>query len=116
MITIDHDKLMVIEMGIRNEYPMASKEAFKILSGLWLRSSCGVKYSYTFTWLGRPMVQLPEDILRIQEVIYTIKPDVIVETGVAHCGSLIFYAGLCKAIGKGKVIGIDIEIRPHNRK
>ena len=55
-------------------------------------------------------------MLRIQEVIYDIKPDVIVETGVAHGGSLIFYASLCTAIGKGRVIGIDIEIRPHNRK
>ena len=61
------------------------------------------------------MIQLPEDMLRIQEVIYDVNPDVIVETGVAHGGSLIFYASLFTAIGKGRVIGIDIEIRPHNR-
>ena len=61
------------------------------------------------------MIQLPEDMIRIQEVISDIKPDVIVETGVAHGGSLIFYASLCTALGKGRVIGIDIEIRPHNR-
>ena len=54
-------------------------------------------------------------MIRIQEVIYTLKPDVIVETGVAHGGSLIYYASLCKLVGKGKVVGVDIEIRPHNR-
>jgi cephalosporin hydroxylase len=62
------------------------------------------------------VIQLPEDMIRIQELIYEIQPDVIVETGVAHGGSLIFYAGLCAAMGKGRVIGIDIEIRPHNRE
>ncbi|HXP48355.1 MAG TPA: CmcI family methyltransferase, partial [Bacteroidia bacterium] len=59
---------------------------------------------------------LPEDMIRIQEVIFTIQPDLIIETGVAHGGSLIYYSTLCKAIGKGHVIGIDIEIRSHNRK
>ena len=96
--------------------PLSSAEAFKILSQAWLRCGWDTKYVYSFTWLGRPIIQLPEDMFRIQEVIYRIKPDVIIETGVAHGGSLIFYASLCKAIGKGRVIGIDIEIRPHNRK
>jgi len=73
------------------------------------------KYPYTFSWLGRPIIQLPEDIIRIQEVIYRLKPDVIIETGVAHGGSLILYASLCQAMGKGRVIGVDVEIRPHNR-
>ena len=90
--------------------------AFSIISEAWLRTGWDTKYVYGFSWLGRPVIQLPEDMLRIQEVIYDIKPDVIVETGVAHGGSLIFYASLCTAIGKGRVIGIDIEIRPHNRK
>ncbi len=66
--------------------------------------------------MGRPIIQLPEDMIRIQELIYTLKPDVVVETGVAHGGSLIFYASLFQAIGKGRTIGIDIEIRPHNRQ
>ena len=66
--------------------------------------------------MGRPIIQLPEDVLRIQEVIYRVQPDVIIETGVAHGGSLIFYASLFKAMGRGRVIGIDIEIRPHNRR
>ena len=90
-------------------------KAFSIISDAWLRAGWDTKYVYGFSWLGRPVIQLPEDMLRIQEVIYDIKPDVIVETGIAHGGSLIFYASLCTAIGKGRVIGIDIEIRPHNR-
>lgn len=95
---------------------IGSQEAFKIISNIWLRSGWDSKYVYSFSWLGRPIIQLPEDIIRIQEVIFSIKPDVIIETGVAHGGSLIFYATLCKAMEKGKVIGVDIEIRSHNRK
>lgn len=92
-----------------------SKESFEIISRNWVKVGWDQKYVYTFSWLGRPIIQLPEDIIRMQEVIYRIKPDVIVETGVAHGGSLIFYASLCKAIGKGRIIGIDINIRQHNR-
>ncbi|OGJ87028.1 MAG: hydroxylase [Candidatus Raymondbacteria bacterium RifOxyA12_full_50_37] len=97
-------------------YSMASAEGFELAAKAWLRCGWDAKYVYTFTWFGRPIIQLPDDILRIQEIIYSIKPDVIIETGVAHGGSLIFYASLCKAIGKGQVIGIDIEIRSHNKK
>lgn len=97
-------------------YGLGTAEAFAILSDVWLRSGWDTKYVYSFTWLGRPIIQLPEDIIRIQEVIYKVKPDVIVETGVAHGGSLVFYASLCQAFGRGRVIGIDVEIRPHNRK
>lgn len=93
-----------------------SKEAFQLISQQWLKIGWNQKYPYTFSWLGRPIVQLPEDMIRLQEVIYQVRPDVIIETGVAHGGSLIFYASLCKALEKGRVIGIDIEIRPHNRK
>lgn len=97
-------------------YSLGTEEAFSAISWAWLRSGWDTKYVYSFTWLGRPIIQLPDDMFRIQEVIYKIKPDVIIETGVAHGGSLMFYATLCKAMGRGRVIGIDIEIRPHNRK
>jgi cephalosporin hydroxylase len=97
------------------EMALYSKTAFEILSEQWLKVGWNQKYPYTFSWMGRPIIQLPEDILRIQEVIYRVKPDVIIETGVAHGGSAIFYASLCKAMGKGRIISIDIEIRPHNR-
>jgi cephalosporin hydroxylase len=96
-------------------HPLDSPEGFSFLSGAWLRSGWQTKHVYTFTWLGRPIIQLPEDMFRAQEVVYSLKPDVIVETGIAHGGSLIFYASLCHAIGHGRVIGVDIEIRPHNR-
>jgi cephalosporin hydroxylase len=67
--------------------------------------------------MGRPIIQLPEDLLRMQEVIHAVRPTLIIETGVAHGGSLVFYASLFRAMGvPGRVIGIDIEIRPHNRR
>ena len=117
MIVIEGDKLSISEKGApRVEYGIGSPEAFRIISQLWLRSGWDTNYVYSFTWLGRPIIQLPEDLMRIQEVIFTLKPDLIVETGVAHGGSLIFYASLCKSLGKGRVIGVDREIRPPNRK
>ncbi len=69
--------------------PLYSPKGFEWLSELWLKVGWDQKYSYTFTWLGRPIIQLPEDVLRVQEVISALQPDVIVETGVAHGGSLI---------------------------
>jgi len=108
---------MVLETGgeVRS-LPLYSKEAFEVISRQWLRVGWSCKYSYTFTWMGRPVIQLPEDMIRMQEAIWLAKPDVILETGVAHGGSLIFLASLCKATGKGRVIGVDIEIRPANRQ
>ncbi len=99
----------------REVLPLYSPEAFELLSRYWLVVGWVEKYSYTFTWMGRPVVQLPEDLVRIQEIIHRVRPDVIVETGVAHGGSLVFYASLCKALGRGRVVGVDVEIRPHNR-
>ncbi len=93
-----------------------SKDAFEAVSRQWVRLGWNQKYQYTFSWMGRPIIQLPEDIVRMQEVIYQLKPDVIIETGVAHGGSLIFYASIFAAMGKGRVIGVDIDIRAHNRK
>jgi cephalosporin hydroxylase len=95
--------------------PLYSKRAFEIVSDLWLKVGWNEKYTYTFSWMGRPIIQLPDDMIRTQEVIYRVRPDVIVETGVAHGGALVFYASLCKAMGRGRVVGVDIEIRPHNR-
>jgi cephalosporin hydroxylase len=102
------------EGGVRT-YELGTPEAFALISRAWLRAGWDAKYVYSFTWLGRPIIQLPEDLLRIQELIFGVKPDVIIETGVAHGGSLVFYASLCKAMGRGRAIGVDIDIRPHNR-
>lgn len=117
-MTIDtNDKTLVYQQN--NETRRAdlySKEAFDLISQIWLKVGWNEKYSYTFSWMGRPIIQLPEDMVRTQEVIYRVKPDVIVETGVAHGGSLVFYASLCKIMGKGRVIGVDIEIHESNRR
>jgi cephalosporin hydroxylase len=117
-LTIDTtNKLLIQEInGKSHKINLYSKEAFELISYQWLKTGWNQKYAYTFSWMGRPVIQLPEDMVRIQEVIYQVKPDVIIETGVAHGGSLVYYATLCKAMGKGRVIGIDIEIRPPNRK
>jgi cephalosporin hydroxylase len=117
-LTLDTEAktLTVEENGAVRRLDLYTKEAFEQLSRQWVRVGWNQKYQYTFSWMGRPVIQLPEDMVRMQEVLYRVKPDVIVETGVAHGGSLIFYASLCKAMGKGRVVGIDIEIRPHNRK
>jgi cephalosporin hydroxylase len=117
-ITIDTEKrTLSLDRGQEKEQlPLYSSRAFEVISDLWVKLGWDRKYSYTFTWLGRPIVQLPEDVLRIQELIWKVRPDVIVETGVAHGGSLMLYASVCKALGKGRVIGVDIEIRQHNRK
>lgn len=92
-----------------------SPEGFKIIADLCLKVGWDQKYLYSFSWLGRPIIQSPDDMLRIQEVIYDIKPDVVVETGIAHGGSLIYYASILQSMGNGRVIGIDLDIRQHNR-
>ena len=87
----------------------------------FMRASTHPKYSYNFSWLGRPIIQYPQDIVAMQELIWTIKPDLIIETGIAHGGSLIFSASLqelnasCGGPQDAEVLGIDIDIRPHNR-
>jgi cephalosporin hydroxylase len=73
-------------------------------------------YSYNFSWMGRPIIQYPQDMVMMQELIYKIQPDLLIETGIAHGGSLIYYASLMELIGKGHVLGVDIDIREHNKK
>ena len=107
-IKFEYDESLGVLRYDDRDISLSDPEAFELISQAWLRSGWDAKYVYGFSWLGRPVIQLPEDMLRIQEVIYDIQPDVIVETGVAHGGSLIFYASLCTAIGKGRVIGVDI--------
>lgn len=109
----------------------AKDAEFRALSQRWLEASMRKKYVYNFDWLGRPIIQYPQDMWAVQELIWTIKPDLVIETGIAHGGSLILSASIlamldyCEAMEKGttlnpretkrKVIGIDIDIRPHNR-
>jgi cephalosporin hydroxylase len=88
----------------------------------FLEESADVNYSYNFSWLGRPIIQYPQDMIAMQELIWKIKPDLIIETGIAHGGSLIFSASIltlleaCGEIENGEVLGIDIDIRKHNKK
>lgn len=116
ILDTDAKTLTLEESGTQRTIDLYSTEAFEAVSRQWVRVGWNQKYQYTFSWMGRPVIQLPEDMLRMQEVIASIQPDVIIETGVAHGGSLVFYASLCKAMDKGRVIGIDIDIRPHNRQ
>lgn len=116
-LTVDSDT-RTAEVEIDGEIyrsPLYSRRAFRWISQFWIRVGWHQKYTYSFSWLGRPIIQLPEDLMRIQEVIYRVEPDVIIETGVAHGGSLVYYASLCKAMGRGRVIGVDIDIRLKNR-
>lgn len=116
VIDTDSNELQVTDGNLSETLPLYSRAAFEHITRQWVRVGWDQKYSYTFSWLGRPIIQLPEDLVRVQEVIHAVQPDVIIETGVAHGGSLIFYATLFKAMEKGRVIGIDIEIRPANRQ
>lgn len=116
MIDTDTQILSLVDGDQRQELALYSREAFEAVSRQWVRLGWNQKYQYTFSWMGRPVIQLPEDMIRMQEVIFRLQPDVIIETGVAHGGSLVFYASLCKAMGRGHVVGVDIEIRPHNRQ
>jgi cephalosporin hydroxylase len=92
-----------------------SEEGAAILANLWTRAGWQQKISYEATWMGIPIIQLPEDILVLQELIWRTRPTVIVECGVAHGGALIFYASMLELLGCGRAIGVDIEIRPQNR-
>jgi cephalosporin hydroxylase len=88
----------------------------KRLSREWFDKSYKYRYSYNFRWLGRPIIQYPEDIVAIQELLWRVQPDLVIETGVAHGGSLILSSSVLELIGHGSVIGVDIDIRAHNRK
>jgi cephalosporin hydroxylase len=94
----------------------------KSFADKWTQESMMKNYVYNFSWLGRPIIQSPQDIMALQEIIWDVKPDMIIETGIAHGGSLIFSASMltlleiCGEIENGQVLGVDIDIREHNKK
>lgn len=95
---------------------MPSGVSLHRLTREWFIASSKFEYSYHFTWLGRPIIQFPQDIIAMQEIIWRVKPNLIIETGIAHGGSLIFYASMLELIGgNGQVLGVDVDIREHNR-
>ena len=117
MITIDERlrRVTIEEDGVSRTLALDSREAFEALTKIWIRSGWEAKYIYTFSWFGRPVIQLPDDLIRMQEVLFALKPDVLIETGIAHGGSIVFYASLFEAMHHGRVIGVDVDIRAHNR-
>lgn len=101
----------------QNIAALGADEEAQRLSWEWLKRVSRHRYTYHFTWLGVPIIQIPQDIVAMQEIIWRIKPDLIIETGVAHGGSIVFYASLMELLGAdGHVLGIDIDIRDHNRR
>ncbi len=116
-LTIDTDSstLTLVDEGREQTLPLYSPEAFQEVSRQWLRIGWAAQYYLTFTWFGLPILQLPEDLLRLQETIVMLRPDVIVETGIYEGGSLLFHATLCESLGKGRVVGIDKFIGPSTR-
>jgi len=104
--------LTTVDGAEERTFPLYGKAAFEVTSRQWLRIGWSLRYYHNFSWFGHPILQLPEDLLRLQEAIYQIRPDIVVETGVFHGGSLTFYASLFEALGHGRVIGIDREISP----
>lgn len=91
-------------------------DEFRALSNAWRVLALRKQYMNNFSWLGRPLIQLPSDAMAMQEIIWAVKPDLIIETGVAHGGSVVLSASLLELLGHGEVLGIDIDIRPHNRQ
>jgi cephalosporin hydroxylase len=112
------DKIEEFQMECANRVKSyGSDKTLKKSSKEFLDESVRTKYSYNFSWMGRPIIQYPQDIIAMQEIIWNVKPDLIIETGIAHGGSLIFYASMLELLGgEGKVLGIDIDIREHNRR
>ena len=95
---------------------MAADRDFADTNQKWMEQSIEHRYSFNFSWMGRPVIQYPQDIVAMQEIIWKVQPDLIIETGVAHGGSLILYASLLHMLGgEGQVVGVDIDIRAHNR-
>src|SRR5688500_2524420 len=90
--------------------------ALRGLANAFMRLSLPYKYTYNFTWLGRPVIQFPQDLMALQEIIWKVRPAAVVETGIAHGGSLVFSASMLQLLGgDGIVVGVDIDVRAHNR-
>jgi len=109
LTTIGEDESRSVTQSLYTE------AAFELLPQQWVRTGWSLGYFLAFTWMGQPILQLPEDLMRLQEIIFQTRPDLIIETGVYKGGSLLYYASLCRTLGKGRVIGIDISIPPEVR-
>lgn len=107
------------EFAAQNELDIQAQgenEALQTLATDFYNEAAKHKYSYHFSWMGRPIIQLPQDMVAMQEIIWQLKPDLIIECGIAHGGSIIYYASILELLGHGEVLGIDLDIRAHNRE
>lgn len=100
---------------------LGEAEDMRRLGTDFLIKTAAYRYSYNFSWMGRPIIQYPQDMVAMQEIIWRVRPDLIIETGIAHGGSLVFYASILEllavaGLSEGSILGIDIDIREHNRK
>jgi cephalosporin hydroxylase len=108
-------KITVEGEGIHRQVDLYSREGLELVSELWVKASCEHRIMYEPVWMGIPIIQYPGDMVMMQELIWKVRPDVIVETGVAHGGSAVFYASILELLGRGRVIAIDVEIRQYNK-
>lgn len=114
--TENKSKLILKNSSEQFEVNLYSKEGLEMLSNLWLKVAVEYKLNYELSWMGRPIIQFGSDMIMLQELIWEIKPDIFIEAGIAHGGSLIYTASLFELMAtNGQVIGIDVEIRPHNK-
>ena len=118
---IGMDAIAIFNQEKKNNIEKLSDAKYQELGQDFIIKTAEAQYSYNFSWLGRPIIQFPQDIMALQEIIWKVKPDLIIETGIAHGGSLIFSASMlvlleyCGAIENGQVLGVDIDIREHNK-
>jgi cephalosporin hydroxylase len=107
--------------GRKNVADLGADHDLQGLSNIWIRQTSVYYYTYNFSWMGRPIIQFPQDVFAMQELIWTVQPDLIIETGIAHGGSLVFSAAMlelnaaCGGDPGAEVLGVDIDIRAHNR-
>lgn len=112
----DHPTQVTVRTGNGTQtVDLYSPEGLDLVGQLWLKAYAQARLTHEVTWMGIPIIQFPEDLCMMQELLWKVRPDVIVECGIAHGGSLVFYASQMELMGKGRVIGVDVEIRHHNR-
>lgn len=116
-VETDSSTMITVTSGDQNiSCGLYSQEGMELLSALWLKLAAQNRLMYEVQWMGVPFIQLAEDLAMMHELVWTLKPDCIVECGIGQGGGLLFYASMMELIGNGRVIGVDIEIREANRK
>jgi len=113
---MEDDRALFEEEKIENAESMSKNQEIVRMGVDFIDKTAPYKYCYNFSWLGLPIIQFPQDILAMQEIIWKIKPDLIIETGIARGGSMILYASILELIGKGEVLGVEIHLEKHHKK